>query len=195
MTIKLKNITDIQMGFAFRSRVEISPKGQLAVLQMKDLLQDNTVADNLEKINAISMKDHHLAQKGDLIFRTRGQVLASAIINHKIDKTVISAPLLRIRITNPAILIPEYLNWFISQPSAQRFLKSRQEGTNVGMINAAHLENLKINLPSIENQKSIIELDNLLKKETKLLRKLTEKRRQYISRVLIQIAQDGADNG
>lgn len=40
---------------------------------MKDLQDDNTVnLDNLSKIDLIEIKKHHLAQKGDLIFRSRG---------------------------------------------------------------------------------------------------------------------------
>lgn len=69
----LKQIATIQTGYSFRRRLEVTLHGELSVIQMKDLQDDNTVnLDNLSKIDLIEIKKHHLAQKGDLIFRSRG---------------------------------------------------------------------------------------------------------------------------
>jgi hypothetical protein len=54
--MKLKRLAVIQMGYSFRSRLEASVGGDVAVIQMKDLLDDNTVdCDDLVKID-LSLK-------------------------------------------------------------------------------------------------------------------------------------------
>jgi len=71
----------VQMGYSFRSRLEASEGGGVAVIHMKDLLDDNTVGcDDLVKIDLDAVKEHHLAQRGNLVFRSRGHVTTAAIL-------------------------------------------------------------------------------------------------------------------
>lgn len=190
MGVRVKNIATVQVGYSFRSRLEVSKGGGVAVIQMKDLLDDNTVGcDQLIKIDMDSVKDHHLACKGDLVFRSRGLVSNAAILLEDPGKAVVAAPLLRIRITKPEIILSEYLNWYISQREAQVFLTSRAIGTAQKMISKEVLEGLEVLLPSLDKQKSIVELALLSVREQTLSSVLAQKRRQYMSRLLMQLAK------
>ncbi|NLK84251.1 MAG: restriction endonuclease subunit S [Lentisphaerae bacterium] len=190
MKIKIKKLASVQMGYSFRSRLEPSEGGGVAVIQMKDLLDDNTVwCNDLIKIDMNGVKEHHLAQRGDLIFRSRGLLTTSAILLKYPGKTVVSAPLIRIRVTRLDMVLPEYLNWYISQRDAQIFLTSRAKGTAAQMIDKQVIENLEITLPDLEKQKNIVELAVLSAREQKLLNTLSNKRKQYIESVLAQIAK------
>ena len=190
MRIKLNQLATVQMGYSFRSRLDTTAGGGVAVIQMKDLLGDNTVScDDLVRIDMEGIKDHHLAQRGDLVFRSRGQVNTAAVLLEDPGKAVVAAPLLRIRVTNPDKVLPEYLNWFISQRDAQVFLTSRAKGTVQKMISKHAVEELVIALPSIEQQLSIVELAALSAREQFLLDALAMKREQYISAVLMKIAK------
>jgi restriction endonuclease S subunit len=185
----LKKLATVQMGYSFRSRLETTPNGDVAVIQMKDLLDDNTVdCEGLLKVNLESLKEHHLARKGDLVFRSRGQVTTAAVLLDEPGIAVVAAPLLRIRITIPDRILPEYLNWYISQRDAQIFLNSRAKGTALKMVSKQALENLEISLPGIEKQKNIIEIASLSAREQTLFRTLSEKRKRYISKILMQSA-------
>ncbi len=189
MKVKLKNLTSVQTGYSFRSRLEVIGSGETAVIQMKDLLDENTVdCSNLVKIDMENVKDHHLAKKGDLVFRSRGLVNTSAILLDDPGKAVVAAPLLRIRITRRDIIIPEYLNWYISQRDAQAFFNSRAKGTVQKMISKQAIEELEVSLPGLEKQKSILELATLSTREQILLKKIATKREQYISTILMQLA-------
>jgi len=188
--VRIKNIATVQVGYSFRSRLEVSKGGGVAVIQMKDLLDDNTVGcDQLIKIDMDSVKDHHLACKGDLVFRSRGLVSNAAILLEDPGKAVVAAPLLRIRITKPEIILSEYLNWYISQREAQVFLTSRAIGTAQKMISKEVLESLEVLLPSLDKQKSIVELALLSVREQTLSSVLAQKRRQYMSTLLMQLAK------
>lgn len=190
MKVKLNELATIQMGYSFRSRIEVSKAGDVAVIQMKDLQDDNTVnCEELIQVELADVKDHHLAQEGDLVFRSRGLVSTSAILNENIGKAVIAAPLLRIRVTNPDKVLPEYLNWYISQRDAQIFLTSRAKGTVQKMISKHSVEELEVFLPSLEQQLSIVELASLLAREQILLDELSIKREQYVNTLLMKIAK------
>jgi len=187
--VSLKNIASIQMGYSFRSRLESSDTGTVAVIQMKDLTDRNRV-DSSDPV-FVDMKlpaGHHLLKEGDLIFRSRGLLSRSAIIVEDPGTAVVSAPLLRIRITSPDVL-PEYLNWFISQPPAQAFFTSRADGTAQRIINKDTLENLEVFVPSLEKQKKIVALASLIVREQEIMEKLAAKRRQYVSAILMRLAQ------
>lgn len=188
--VKLKKLATVQMGYSFRSRLEASADGDVAVIQMKDLMDDNTVyCDGLTKIDMGGVKEHHLVQEGDLIFRSRGQVTTAAVLRDNPGRAVVAAPLLRIRVMKPDKILPEYLNWYISQRDAQIFLTSQAKGTSQKMISKEAIEDLEVPIPALEQQKNIVELALLSKREQLILHKLAEKREQYISMLLTQLAK------
>lgn len=190
MKMKIKKLATVQMGYSFRSRLEASGAGGVAVIQMRDLCDDNIVdCDGLVKIDMDDMKGHHLAQRGDLVFRSRGHVTTAAVLLEDPGKAVVAAPLLRIRVSKPDKVLPEYLNWYISQRDAQVFLTSRAKGTVQKMISKQAIEDLEVVLPSLEKQKNIVELASLSAREQSLLHALADKREQYISTKLMKFAK------
>lgn len=190
MKIKIKEFAVVQMGYSFRSRLETSQDGGVSVIQMKDLLDDNTVScDDLVRIDMDAVKVHHFVQRGDLVFRSRGLVTTSAVLLDEPGKAVVAAPLLRIRVTRPDKVLPEYLNWYISQRDAQIFLTSRAGGTGQKMISKENIDDLEVALPSLEKQKNIIELGMLSAREQTLLRTLADKRKHYIQAELVRVAK------
>lgn len=190
MKVKIKKLATVQMGYSFRSRLEVSESGGVAVIQMKDLLDDNTVGcDGLVRINMDDVKEHHFVRRGDLVFRSRGLVTAAAILLEEPGKAVVAAPLLRIRVTKPDKVLPEYLSWYIGQRDAQIFLTSRTEGTVQKMISKQAIEDLEVALPNLEKQKNIVELATLIAREQTLLHALAAKREQYIGAVLMRVAK------
>lgn len=189
MKVPLKQIATVQMGYSFRSRLEQMAAGEIAVIQMKDLTDRNRVdCGDLMRIDMEKLREHHLARPGDLVFRSRGMVTTSAILTDDPGTAVVAAPLLRIRVSHRNIL-PEYLTWFINQRPAQVFLASHAKGTVQQMISKPALESLEVFVPSLERQKAIAELAALGEQEQSLMQKLAERRRQYLSTTLLQLAQ------
>lgn len=189
MKVILKNIAGIQSGYSFRARLESMASGSVAVIQMKDLTSANLVCcDELVRVDMETPKTHHLARPGDLIFRSRGLISNSAMLADDPGDAVLAAPLLRIRITSNLVL-PEYLNWYISQPPAQSYFTSCAEGTSLKMISKQSLENLEVFVPSIARQRLVVEMASLAAEEQRILKSLTEKRNLYISSKLLQLAQ------
>ncbi|GAB4364107.1 MAG: hypothetical protein Kow0060_21100 [Methylohalobius crimeensis] len=178
------------MGYAFRSRLERTEKGNVSVIQMKDLSEDNRVeCGELFQIDMADLKDRHLVKRGDIVLRSRGQTNTSALIDQEIVPTVVAAPLLRIRVKTKEVL-PGYLSWFINQPMSQTWLASHAKGTAVRMISKQVLENLEVIVPPLTQQHRIIALAALAKEEQRLLKELAEKRRQYMEGILMLLASE-----
>jgi Type I restriction modification DNA specificity domain len=177
------------MGYSFRARLDSLASGIVAVIQMRDLSDNDRVdCSALISVDMDTPKEHHLAKPGDLIFRSRGLVSTAAILLNDPGIAVVAAPLLRIRVYDNVIL-PEYLNWFICQAPAQAFLTSHAKGTAQKMISKETLEGLEVFVPPLERQRTIVEITALAEKERHILEKLAERRHQFISTHLIRLVQ------
>ncbi|WP_424945826.1 restriction endonuclease subunit S [Candidatus Spongiihabitans sp.] len=187
--MKLKDIAVVQMGFSFRSRLEPEKSGDLAVIQMRDITERGLVQPHLlMTIHSQGINQHHFVKRQDLVFRSRGKTTTAAIIDDdEIDRAIVVAPLLRIRVTNDNIL-PIYLCWFINQPSSQAFLHSRATGTAMVMIGISVLHALEVPVPSLADQKKIIDLVILADRERELMAKISIVKKYITDRDLMCLA-------
>jgi restriction endonuclease S subunit len=190
MIKKIRDIAAVQMGYAFRAKLESVEDGAVGVIQMKDLSVDNVVCDDLDRIDLFKIKEVHFAKVGDVVFRSRGLTMNAAVILDDPGIAVVSSPLLRVRVLNDKFLLPEYLCWYINQKDAQAFLNSQAGGTLQKMINKNVLEELEIVVPSIERQQQVVELARLMKREHEILENLMEKRELYMSAVLADVISE-----
>lgn len=190
MKNKLKDIALVQMGLSFRSRIEPDTDGNVAVIQMRDLTEDNKLDhSNLTTININDINERHLVQYKDLIFRSRGRTTTAAIIDQEPGQAVVAAPLFLIRATSEKVL-PEYLYWFINLSSSQAFLHSRATGTMMIMIGKLALDALEIPLPNLETQKQIVALADLLNTEQRLMRELAEQKEKLVKAIQMRLATE-----
>lgn len=190
MKIKLKNLASVQMGHSFRTRLEPDPDGNISVIQMKDLTEDNQLNDQeLVQIHMQDLKEHHRVKTNDLAFRSRGQINTAALIEQALSDAVIAAPLLRIRVESKSVM-PAYLCWFINQPPSQAALHSKATGSAVRMIGKPVIEDLEVVVPSLDVQQKIIEIYQLSINEQKLMDALTKKKQTLTEAVLMNLAMD-----
>lgn len=184
----LKEITNISIGNTFRSKLQANPLGNAQIIQMKDLNDRNELdAEHLVKVELPKIKSTHIAQKGDLLFRTRGQTNTAAIVSDDLQNAVVAAPLLRLR-CNTSLVEPEYLCWFINQPEAQAFFSTLATGSGIRQVGKQVLEALEVTLPSLEKQRMIAELVKLSNREQQILKVLSSKRASLVNRILMQSA-------
>jgi restriction endonuclease S subunit len=193
ITVALKQIGPVQMGYPFRSRLEGDIRGNVRVIQMKDITEDGRFdSDNLIRTNLNHFEERHLIKIGDIVLRSRGQTYKCALINEDTGIAVVTAPLLVVRISGNSVL-PAYLAWYINQSTAQNYLTSHARGTSIPMVSKQVVERLPVTIPSIKCQQSIVNLSDMIEKEQDLLKQLSMKRQQYLSQLLLQILQGGSN--
>ena len=191
----LKDIARVQMGLSFRSRIEPEADGTVAVIQMRDLTEDNKLSQrNLIAVKMNGLNGRHLVKRNDLIFRSRGQTTTAAIVDTEIGSAIVAAPLLRIRVTSKRVL-PEYLCWFVNQASAQAFLHSRATGTAMTVIGKSALDNLQVPLPGLATQERIVALADLSNQEQRLMRELAAKKEKLVNGIQMRLATEVSADG
>ncbi|MET0003656.1 MAG: restriction endonuclease subunit S [Candidatus Thiodiazotropha sp.] len=187
--MKLKHIADITMGHSFRSRLERVEGGNLPVIQMKDLAEDNRLnTEGLVSLDMDDVKARQYVMENDIIFRSRGQTNTAVLISEALGEAIVAAPLLQIRVHEG--VLPAYLTWFINLSSTQARLASQAKGTAVRMISKKALGEFEITVPTLERQHSIVQLAKLGAEEQRLMAELVIKRKQYMERILMQIASE-----
>jgi restriction endonuclease S subunit len=186
MKKKIKDIADIQIGYQFRGKIEADPKGTHRVIQIRDFDEfQNLGATDLYKVNLKYDAERYLVNKGDILFLARGHRNYAIPIKDSLENTIAASYFFILRLRNESIL-PEYLAWFIKQAPAQAYLYNiARRGTHIPMVPKSAFENMPVDIPDLEIQKTIIKLDNLLEKERSLLNQIQEKRIQFIKAICL----------
>lgn len=186
--MNLGELAEVQMGYPFRSRLEHDPRGDVAVIQMKDI--DDTNLLHTEEVIRVTLprgKSRHLLRAGDLLFRSRGRSNGAAQVLEGIGPAVLAAPMLLIR---PHDVLPAYLCWYINAPATQTHLAALAEGTSVRMISAEALKALDVPLPSQAAQQRIAQAAALAEQEQTLLARIATLRQRQTTHQLMNAAQE-----
>ncbi|WP_028920024.1 restriction endonuclease subunit S [Pseudoxanthomonas suwonensis] len=190
MNVLLADIAEVRMGYSFRSRLEPDAEGDVAVIQMKDIDDTNLLhPEGFARIQMPDLKDRHLVQEGDLLFRSRGVTNSAALVGGYIGRAVLAAPMLLIR-PKTEIVEPAYLQWFINHRATQAALAGQAAGTAVKMIGKGVLDELEVALPPLDRQRLIVEVAQLASREAALLEELRGRRKALLEGILLREAQE-----
>ncbi|QXP91171.1 restriction endonuclease subunit S [Methylococcus capsulatus] len=190
MKMTLATIAEVRMGYSFRSRLETHAEGDVAVIQMKDIDDANLLhPEGLVRVQMPDLKERHMVQAGDLLFRSRGVTNSAALVGGGLGRAVLAAPMLMIR-AQTDVVEPAYLQWFINHPSTQATLAAQAAGTSVKMIGKGALDQLEVVLPPLEKQRRIVEVAQLASREAALLEKLRGRRKALLEGILLRSAEE-----
>jgi restriction endonuclease S subunit len=174
-TEKLKNIANVSLGYSFRGSIKEKKDGNMLVVQAKNA-KDSLYIDSEDELIKIDhpIYEDRLVLLDDVILTSRGYFHAAV---SKIDSNMIASSsvyILRSKDTN--IILPEYLALYLNSPQGQTSIIRNQTGAMVKVILKSDLEGLKIPIPNIKRQKTVIQLfktmdnmQNILSKKQTLL--------------------------
>ncbi|MCS6500752.1 restriction endonuclease subunit S [Burkholderia thailandensis] len=189
MGVALAAIAEVRMGYSFRSRLETDADGDVVVIQMKDVDDANLLhPEGLARIRMPELKDRHLVQEGDLLFRSRGVTNSAALVGEGLGRAVLAAPMLLIR-PKSEVVEPAYLQWFINHPATQAVLAAQAAGTAVKMLGKGVLDGLEVVLPPFERQHLIVEVAQLASREAAILERQRVLRLRAQHDVLLRAAR------
>ena len=100
--------------------------------------------------------------------------------------SIASTSFLVLRITHPMIL-PDYLCWFLNHPNTVKAIKARQEVSGTLMIRKTDIENLEVLIPEVEDQKKIVAMDELSRREAILMKTIAERKQALINEILYKV--------
>lgn len=206
--MKLRDLVEIQIGYQNRDRARPMSaliKGSHRIVQIKDLDLEGSFestrlgregmlpriwTNNLFWVTPSSDVRRYQVDQGNVLFLYRGQRPLAITVSEHIPETIASYYFYILRLHLECVL-PEYLAWFINQPSAQAYLESHQLGSHIKMIPKSAFENMEIVLPSLAIQRLIVDLEKLRQKEEYSMARLVKARKTLVNRLALQAALAG----
>ncbi len=193
--MKLKDISNLRTGLVTARKkasavdketfnykaVTLKSFNRNGCLSVKHL--DNFISK--EQINK-----NYLTQYNDILVRLREPNIAVLIDEDNTD-LLIPSLVATIRIDSDSVN-SKFLTYYLNSTTVKRALKAHITGTAINMIKTKELEDLEIQLPSIEEQKKIVEFLDLTSKEMNLLEELKKEKRKYYAEVFNNILKNGA---
>ena len=176
--ISLSELADILSGVYAKT----DPDGEVAYIQTKDCA-DVIVTRFASRVLFTSKMQKNLLKEGDILFASKGVNYFSVVFRQQ-EKAVASTSFFVIRLKS-SLVTPEYLCWFLRQPSVEAYFKTYQAGSATPLIHKPAVENLEVPVPSLPEQEIIVNIAHLSQREKELQQAIIEKKQTIIQQLLM----------
>lgn len=194
--VKLSDIAEVRTGYTFREKIEELQTGNAHLAQIKDVrsIRDVTQSQRFY-VNELPQihwegKVNSLVDTECVLLPCRGEYYKASYFVGRQNPAdlplIVSSQFLILFATKPKLL-PEYLCWYLNQPIAQYELRQESQGSNISMLTVTGVEQFKIQLPTLETQQQIIQLNNIWEEEQALSQKLLRNREIMIQGMFQQL--------
>lgn len=188
-SLKLSDLAEIRTGFTFREKIEEVESGNAHVLQIKDVRNISTdkcgyllIADALPQINWQG-KDNAIVSPECVLLPCRGEYLKA----HLFVESKESSKSLPLIVSSQFLIItpnkkvqPKYLCWYLNQSTVQHELRKESQGSKMPMLSVSSVSQLEVEVPNIDIQQHIIELNRIWEQEQILTQQLLKNREQMM---------------
>lgn len=183
MNIKLTELTDIFFG-PHEKGEENGDIKYLVASHFDDFVNpsrfEKSYVSNSDKLTRFILKDN------DVILTGKGLRLFAWAYRSEYGTVVPSSLFYILRIKDSSVLIGEYLACFLNSENTISRLKSLSMGTSIPSIQKNELQQVKIFVPPIEEQKRLVDLAKLMDEDVYLTSRLLEKKRTLKKAVVNQ---------
>lgn len=187
MIKKLKDIATTITGLYKKA----DPVGNTFYLQGRQFNQQgflNKDSIMTKDIWVDSNLERHLLKDKDILFVAKGERNRACLYREEYGRAVASSLFFVIRVTTDALL-PEYLHWFLNSNTAQIRIETFSMGSRIPSISKKSLQELEIQIPTMETQKRILELNQLWQNEKNLTHELINQKEIYYQNLLFKISK------
>lgn len=185
MQKKLQQLASLVSGYNFRGSIKNKPNGDIFVLQGKNISVGRDITDTagLISISSQTLRNPYFLQYNDVLVVSRGSghgSFRSAIFASHEKNVVASSSVHIIRITDVTAL-PKYISLYLNSLHGQKALSQIVIGASyIQSILLKNLADLKIPIPPIRIQKTIVALHENINEQEKI-----QERKQNIQRTII----------
>lgn len=187
----LGEVAEVQAGYLFRTRIEHDPKGNIPVIQLRDI---DTRRLNWSTTARVSLNQKvnpaYFVQPGDVLCAARGNHYRALCLTGEPPPALVSSHLFILRARSQVVL-PEFLAWYLNQSTAQTYLDTQAQGSSIRSLSRRVLAQLPVVVPALDLQQKVVQIQRLTDRETALTEQLLGKRRQLIDGLLSKTIQRG----
>ena len=177
----------IASGYSFRGKINGTPKGNLRVVQLKDMENDYTsIGNDCTLIQGDGIRSKYYLEKGDILFISKGANNYATVFELNDAMPSVASSVFYVIKVDTLKADPHYIVWYMNKTKVQQYFQEYAVGTYSLSINKEVVENIPLQLPSIEIQTKIAKVAKLAQKEQYIYKSLKEKREQLIEAQLLQ---------
>lgn len=150
----------------------------IPVVMPQDIIKQSISDVNIARVSNVKARElsRHVLQVGDVVFARRGDVSRCALVMSSEEGWLCGTGCLQVRVARRVVL-PEWLALVYQDDYCQRQIMAAAVGTTMVNLNTKVLSRLKIPIPSIPQQRNILEMlhrrREIVKRETQQMKKLT----------------------
>jgi restriction endonuclease S subunit len=181
---QLKDIAKVQ----FSPYIQPSDTGQIHYFQAKHFDESGILNQNIDTfVKEDEIKENMLLERGDVIFISKGFRFFASLY-YGIPEKAMASSIFFILKANTYKILPAFLTILLNQPQSIKYFEKLSAGSSIPSIRKGELEDFEFNLPTLENQQTIIKTHDLFMKELTLRKEIlkeTQIRNQSIINKLI----------
>lgn len=188
MQKELHQIATVTSGYTFRGSIENDPNGDIFVLQAKNISANKDILDivDLIRIFSKSLRNPYFLEDNDILLVSRGSGLGSfrsVVFNSKNKNIIASSSVCVIRV-NDVTVLPKYISLYLNSQDGQKaILQIVTGGSYIQSVLMGNLKELKIPIPPMHIQKSIIALNENILKQAEIIKREQEIKQNIINSI------------
>ena len=186
--MKLGDISDVRSGLVlYRKESNTISEYKYTLLNLRSFNEEGYIEkDKLDIFFSIEkLNPEYLTQKGDVVVRL-SRPYTSVLIDSITENMVISSNFVVIRV-NKKYILPEYLVWLLNTKRIKHKIYENTTSNMIGAIKPNFFRDFEFELPPINKQKIIGEINILSKKEYQLMLNLAEEKKKHYEYILEKI--------
>lgn len=165
--------------------MKTDPEGDIKYLQVKDINPENELDyTQAAMVKGIGISYKYYLQKNDLLFSAKGTSNYCFLYDGSEGNIIPSSSFIIIHVTSKDIL-PEFLCCFLNTPSILNKLKNSSVGTGIQMIPQSVLGDLQLEIPSMEVQQLVVQIDRLRRRGENINGRINQLKRSLQDQLLM----------
>lgn len=141
----------------------------------------------LPQLKSDSKIERHLLKQDDILFAAKGLHNFAVVYEADMGNAVASSSFIVVRLNGDYKnnILPSYLAWFLTHTPGVKLFHKKQLGTTIPSISIEKLNQLEVEIPALEQQHKIINIQQLRNQEKQLVHRLQEQKDYLIKQTLL----------
>jgi hypothetical protein len=178
------DVLDVRGGYPFRGPIAARPDGAVCAVQMKDMDPFDGVDWRATVRTTLGGRGQaQWLQADDLLFVARGTRFYAICIDAPPAPAVCGPHLFHLRVKDGQPLLPAFVAWQMNQQPFQGALQRAAEGSSQRSVRRPVLEALVVGIPSLADQRRVVELARLVRRERQLHLQLARNRERMFESI------------
>jgi type I restriction enzyme S subunit len=154
--LHLGDLVTFTGGYSFKSS-DWKESG-VPVLKIANVRNGEVTLDGCSFVNleVADQTTNFAVTKGDLLMTLTGEIGAMGFYQHSLESRL-NQRLCKVEVKDPSKVAIEYVHYFLTSPNARKTMWAMSKGAAQANISVKDIATLKLPLPSIEEQKRIVE--------------------------------------